>query len=75
MDKSSVIFGNQMTAKTIKGAEKSKQKFIKKYGDDATADYKIGFKPIDNIRVKITTLDSDHLVLTKDGQTWRFYKY
>ena len=49
MDKSSVIFGNQMTAKTIKAAEKSKQKFVKKYGDDATADYKIGFKPIDTL--------------------------
>ena len=49
MDKSSVIFGNQMTAKTIKGAEKSKKKFIKKYGDDSTADYKIGFKPIDTL--------------------------
>ena len=44
-------------------------------GDTIAVEQSIGFKPIDNIRVKITTLDSDHLVLTKDGQTWRFYKY
>jgi hypothetical protein len=49
MDKTSVIFGNPMTPKTIAAAEKSKQKFIKKYGDDSTSDYKIGFKPIDTL--------------------------
>ena len=49
MDKSSVIFGNPMDKKTIDGAEKSKQKYIKKYGDDSTADYKIGFKDIDTL--------------------------
>ena len=31
-DKTSVIFGNQIDKKTIKQAEKSKAKFIKKYG-------------------------------------------
>ena len=30
-DKTSVIFGNQIDKKTIKQAEKSKAKFIKKY--------------------------------------------
>ncbi len=48
-DKSSVIFGNKMDAKTIASAEKSKQKFIKKYGDDSNADYKLGFKAIDTL--------------------------
>ena len=48
-DKSSVIFGNPMDEKTIKGAEKSKQKYIKKYGDDSQADYKLGFKDIDTL--------------------------
>ena len=43
-DKTSVIFGNEMTKKTIKGAEKSKRKFIKEFGDDSNADYKIGFE-------------------------------
>lgn len=46
MDKSSVIFGNPMDKKTVKGAEKSKKKYIKKYGDDTDADYKISFKDI-----------------------------
>ena len=33
-DKSSVIFGNQIDKKTIKQGIKSKNKFLKKYGDD-----------------------------------------
>ena len=45
-DKTSVIFNNPMTKKVIKGAEKSKKKYIKKFGDDSNADYKIGFKDI-----------------------------
>ena len=49
MDKSSVIFGNEMSAKVIKSANKSKQKYIKKYGDDSNADYKLGFKDIDTL--------------------------
>ena len=48
-DKSSVIFNNQIDEKTIKGANKSKAKYIKKYGDDSNADYKINFKPIDTL--------------------------
>ena len=49
-DKTSVIFGNKMDQKTIKSAEKSKQSYIKKFGDDSNKDYKIGF-------VDIPTLD------------------
>ena len=45
-DKTSVIFNNPMTKKVIKGAEKSKKKYIKKYGDDSNIDYKISFKSI-----------------------------
>ena len=44
-------------------------------GDTITVEQSFGFRPIHNIRVKIATLDSDHLQLTKDGQTWSFYKY
>ena len=43
--------------------------------DTLAVEQSFGFRPIDNIRVRITTLDSDRLVLTKDGQTWSFYKY
>ena len=38
-NKSSVIFGNEMSAKDIKKAAKTKQKFLKKYGDDSDKDY------------------------------------
>ena len=48
-DKTSVIFGNQIDKQTIKKAEKSKQKYIKKYGDDTDKDYKISFAPIDTL--------------------------
>ena len=47
IDRTKIIFGNEMPNSVVKGAEKSKAKFIKKYGDDAEKDYKIGFKPVD----------------------------
>jgi hypothetical protein len=34
-----------------------------------------GFKPFNNIRVKIAALDNDQLVITKGSQTWSFHKY
>ena len=34
-----------------------------------------GFKPFNNIRLKIETLSSDRLLLRKDNQTWTFDKY
>ena len=40
MSRSSVIFGNQMSEKEIGKAEKTKQKFIKKFGDDSSKEYK-----------------------------------
>ena len=45
-DKSSVIFGNEIDARTIKAAEKSKNQYIKRFGDDSAADYKLSFEPI-----------------------------
>lgn len=46
MDNSSVIYGNKMPEKVVRAAEKSKLKYIKKFGDDSQKDYKISFKPI-----------------------------
>lgn len=43
--------------------------------DTTMVEEHFGFKPFNNIRVKITTLDNDVLVLSKDNQTWSFYKY
>ena len=39
-DKSKVIFGNRMTGSAIKKAARSKKKFIRKFGDDSSADYR-----------------------------------
>ena len=43
--------------------------------DTAIVEQSLGFKPFNDIRLKIVTLDSDHLILNKDGHTWNFYKY
>lgn len=45
-DKSSVIFGNVIDKKTVKKANKSKQKFIKKFGDDTQKEYHLGLADI-----------------------------
>ncbi len=50
MDRSSVIFSNPIDSKTVKKAEKSKAKFIKKFGDDSKSVYHLGLCPIDSIR-------------------------
>ena len=66
IDKTSVIFGNQIDKKTIKSAEKSKQKYIKKFGDDSEKDYKIGF-------AEIPTLDyikTKNIVFKDENEKW-----
>lgn len=47
MDRTSVIFGNPIDAKTIRQAEKSKAKYIKKFGDDTKRDYHLSAQPIE----------------------------
>ena len=48
-DRTSVIFGNKIDGKTVAAAEKSRAKYVKKYGDDSAADYKLSFSPIDTL--------------------------
>lgn len=43
--------------------------------DTTTVENDYGFTPFTDIRTKIDALDSDRLILSKGGQTWRFYKY
>lgn len=43
--------------------------------DTANVENSYGFKPFADIRLQIVTLDADQLILSKDGQTWSFYKY
>ena len=49
MDKSSMIFGNPIDAKTVAKAEKNKAKFLKKFGDDTRKVYHLGLQSIDQI--------------------------
>ena len=49
-DKTSIIFGNPIDQKTIRKAEKSKEKFIRKFGDDRDTVYHLGLSPISQIR-------------------------
>lgn len=44
MDRTSVIFGNEMPNRVIRKAEHAKKNNMKKYGDDSTADYPICIK-------------------------------
>ena len=44
-----MIFGNPIDKKTIRKAEKSKAKFIKKFGDDSGRVYHLGLSPIEQI--------------------------
>ncbi len=46
MDRSGVIFGNRIDRRTLRSAVKSKARYIRKYGDDSGADYKIGYEAI-----------------------------
>jgi hypothetical protein len=49
---------------------------IKGIPEDTTlVENSFGFRPFNNIRLKIETLSSDRLQLRKDNQTWSFYKY
>jgi len=64
MDNSSVIYGNKMPKKVVKKAEKSKAKYIKKYGDDSQKDYKISFKPISTLDY----LGADNIVFGEENQ-------
>ena len=67
-DKTSVIFNNPMSKKVIKGANKSKKKYIKKYGDDSNADYKISFKDIPTLGF----INTSNIVFGEENQ--RFEK-
>lgn len=48
-DKTKSIFGNPIDKATVRAAERSKAKFLRKYGDDREAHYKLGFKPIETL--------------------------
>ena len=43
--------------------------------DTALVENTFGFRPFNNIRLKIEELSSDRLQLSRDNHTWRFDKY
>ncbi len=43
-ERSSVIFGNGISAKDLRKAEKSKSKFIRRFGDDSDRDYPVAIQ-------------------------------
>lgn len=63
-DKTNVIFGNPIDKKTIKAANKSKRKYVKKYGDDSNVDYKISFNKIDTLDF----IDASNIVFSDQNQ-------
>ena len=65
-DKSSVIFGNAIPKKVIKKANKTKKKFIRKFGDDSNKDYKLGFEKIDTLNF----LDAKNIVFKDTNEAW-----
>ena len=65
-DKSSVIFGNQIDNKTIKKANKSKKKFIKKFGDDSSKEYHLKTEPIPSLGF----INTQNLVLNDKPMTF-----
>ena len=64
IDRTKMIFGNPIDDATVRSAEKSKKKFIKKYGDDSVAHYKIGFKPIDTL----SFLGAQNIVFSEENE-------
>ena len=36
---SEVVFGNRMSSQVVKKAENSKERFVRKFGDDSEVDY------------------------------------
>ena len=45
------------------------------HSDTVIVEESFGFKPFNNIRVKIEALDNDHLILKNDQHSWTFNKY
>ena len=65
-EKSAVIFGNQIDKKTLKKAEKNKQKYLKKFGDDSKKVYHLKPSPIPCL----ADMGVKNLVLSEEEMKW-----
>lgn len=64
MDRSSIIFGNEMNKKVINKADKSKTKFYNKFGDDSEAVYHLSVEEIDTLSpINVSNLVSSETAL------------
>lgn len=43
--------------------------------DTAIVEESYGFRPFNNIRLKIESIDDDNLLISKGDRKWSFYKY
>lgn len=64
VDKSKVIFGNEMSDKVYKKAVKSKKKYAKKFGDDSNVDYPVYIQKNEHIGDSLGVYD----ILLKEGE-------
>ncbi|MBI9009154.1 MAG: hypothetical protein JEZ05_03910 [Tenericutes bacterium] len=65
MDRTSIIFGNKIDSKTVKKANKSKAKFLKKFGDDSDKLYHLALQDIDSLQaINVSNLVSSDKPLT-----------
>lgn len=46
--RSEVVFGNRMSSQVVKKAENSKERFVKRFGDDSDVDY-----PLAVVKIRI----------------------
>lgn len=62
MDKSKIIFGNEMPASVIRKGVKNQKKFIRKFGDDRNAKYHLKAEPVpvlENLGVNNLLIDEE----------------
>ena len=49
--RSEVIFGNRMSGQVVKKAENSKERFVKRFGDDSDVDYPLAVVKLSLIHI------------------------
>ncbi len=64
-DKAKIIFGNEISDKDFRKACKKKAKFIKKFGDDSSVEYRFN----DQENEVLSPIGVRNLILTDDGET------
>ena len=59
-----VIFGNEISGKTVRKAKNKQKSYIKKFGDDRTNNYPLSVKPIDALK----GINVSNLVIGNQGE-------